>query len=744
MSFDLEKLYNLFPAVYRIRDAEQGWALKSLLSVIAEQVAVLEEDLEQLYDDQFIETCADWVVPYIGDLLNVKGLYSVSKATFSQRARVANTISYRRRKGTATMLEQLARDTTGWNARVVEFFELLSTTQHYNHIRLHNHRTPDLRKGNILELLDTPFDTIAHTADASRINTGRGKHNVPNIGIFLWRLQAYPIKQATAFSHNDGKFTFSHLDKDMQLFNQPKTETDITHIAEEINVPGILRRRLLYDELELWRQRLTDGEKKEDISKKAVYFGEHPVLEVFIKEDTNDPFVKVEPEKMLICNLNDTTISIPDIWPLPPDEYKPAKGDAGKTFSIKAAVDPILGLIAFPSNAIPKEVKVSYSYGFSGDLGGGPYNRHESIEKWFNPLKEKVKWQIGVTRDQKTYDEALDQTQLLNNIEDAITAWNSYIKNNPDSFGLIVVMDNSTYNEPLPDIEIPAGSKLAIVAADWPVREIEGQKRRFVGDIVADGLRPHIKGNLSVKGIAPQNNLNPGELVLDGILIEGKLTIADGNLGRLQIAHCTLVPDNECLEVNSENTHLCVTINRSICGPIIIHNSINKLQIIDSIVDGKESTAIAAPNADCDLQTSSIFGISTFRSLEASNCIFTDLLIVKLCQKGCIRFSYVPADSETPRRYHCQPDLALKDKCQLEQAQIKMRLIPSFSSREYGRYDYAQLSLACDQEIRTGAEDGSEMGVFNFLKQPQRETNLRASLDEYLRFGLEAGIFYVT
>jgi hypothetical protein len=34
--------------------------------------------------------------------------------------------------------------------------------------------------------------------------------------------------------------------------------------------------------------------------------------------------------------------------------------------------------------------------------------------------------------------------------------------------------------------------------------------------------------------------------------------------------------------------------------------------------------------------------------------------------------------------------------------------------------------------------------VFCSLKQPQREGNLRIALDEYLRFGLEAGIFFVT
>ena len=36
------------------------------------------------------------------------------------------------------------------------------------------------------------------------------------------------------------------------------------------------------------------------------------------------------------------------------------------------------------------------------------------------------------------------------------------------------------------------------------------------------------------------------------------------------------------------------------------------------------------------------------------------------------------------------------------------------------------------------------MGAFHYLFQPQRETNLRVRLDEYLRFGLEAGIFYAT
>ena len=63
MSFDVDRLYGLLPAVHRTRDADQGEPLKQLLGVIAEQIAILEEDIDQLYDNQFIETCAEWVIP---------------------------------------------------------------------------------------------------------------------------------------------------------------------------------------------------------------------------------------------------------------------------------------------------------------------------------------------------------------------------------------------------------------------------------------------------------------------------------------------------------------------------------------------------------------------------------------------------------------------------------------------------------------------------------------------------------
>src|SRR5262249_4732536 len=150
-----------------------------------------QDSLEQAYDDQFIETCQDWVVPYIGDLVGARGVFEFPGAAFSARALVADTLDLRRRKGTVSALEKLARDVTGWEANVVEYFLLLATTQYMNHIRLGNQSFSNVRNAGRC-LLNTPFDPYAHTADVRNIARRRGKYNIPNIGIFAWRIPSQP------------------------------------------------------------------------------------------------------------------------------------------------------------------------------------------------------------------------------------------------------------------------------------------------------------------------------------------------------------------------------------------------------------------------------------------------------------------------------------------------------------------------------------------------------------------------
>src|SRR5262245_58454328 len=137
---DPDRLYQLLPVVYRLRDADLGQPLRALLQVIAEQVNLIEADIDQLYDNWFIETCQAWVVPYLGDLIGYRSIHEVGEtgaenSILFPRLDVAKTIANRRRKGTLALLEQLTQAVAGWPARVVEFYTLLSLAQSINHLR---------------------------------------------------------------------------------------------------------------------------------------------------------------------------------------------------------------------------------------------------------------------------------------------------------------------------------------------------------------------------------------------------------------------------------------------------------------------------------------------------------------------------------------------------------------------------------------------------------------------------------
>lgn len=638
MSFDAQRMYELLPAIYRIRDADQGQPLQALLAVIADQVGVLEEDLAQLYDDQFIETCAGWVVPYIGDLIGYRALHNVVPQIGSPRAEVAHTIGFRRRKGTAAMLEQLARDVTGWNARAVEFFQLLGWTQWTpDHIRPNSWYAPDLRRWEALEQLNGPFDTLAHTVDVRRVATGAGKYNIPNIGIYLWRLAAYPLTRSPAFQLDAHRFLFHPLGLDTPLFTKPVTETEVTHLADPVNVPAPLSRRVLDAYLPL-------------------YYGAG--LSLFLDGVT-------DLTRLVVCDLTG--------W-----VHTPPPG--------KIALDPVLGRIAY-ADAPAAPPRVTFHYGFSADLGGGEYDRAATFDDLLLPV-EKVPAPHATIQD----------------------ALNAVVGG-----GVVQLSESDRYAE-TPCITVHAGQRVELRAAN--------------------AHRPTLVlgGDLVIHGAAG------AEVTLNGLLISGGTLRVTGGLRRLRLRHCTLVPATQPALV-ADVPDVTIEIDHCIVGALCIHPGAHVV-ITDSIVDATDPTAAAFAAANgtdaggaLQVVNSTVIGTVHTRELElASNAIFmADVRSVQK-QAGCVRFSYLPLTSVVPRRYHCQP----------ADARDALRVRPQFTSRRYGDPGYGQLAQRTALEIRTGADDEAEMGAFHQVFQPQRETNLRVRLDEYLRFGLEAGIFYVT
>jgi hypothetical protein len=401
---NIERLYNLLPAIYRIRDEEGGGQLRALLAIIESEFNSIEGDIGDLYQNWFVETCADWVVPYLGDLLAVRDLSVASPRTYGQerRAYVANTLAYRQRKGTTPVLEQLAKDITGWGARASEALPLLATTQNLNHRRLNG--MVNLRRGKRPERVGTPFedlrDGVAYTTELPRIRGDRGRYNSASVAIYLWRLSSYPIEWGTAREivpppNVPGYyFAFDPVGNSAPLFNRPQTETELIQLATEINLPGILTRPTLKTALN----------SAPDSLEYRHYFGSQPAFQIQIA-GTPEP---IPPQSIQIGNLQWED----ENWQLPP---MPTDCDP---VAPQVIVDPESGRLALFTPDAPDRVRVIYAYGFSGDIGGGAYERPQPISQRIAP-RDRIRW--DVTSNPLT-PSAVSLTQ-------AVTAWNKTAQN---------------------------------------------------------------------------------------------------------------------------------------------------------------------------------------------------------------------------------------------------------------------------------------------------------------------------
>ncbi len=713
MKLDADALLALLPAFYRERDGKNG-PLRALLGVIARQGALLEADIQRLYDNAFIETCEDWVVPYIGDLLGVRALYPVAgTAAFGPRALVANTLRLRRRKGTALVLEELAFDTTGWRARAVEFFERVATTQYPDHPRPHALRTPDLRQPRPLSRIHGPFGNELHTADVRALPAGR--YNLPNVGLFLWRLQACPVQRASAraATTRPGFYTFDPLGLDQPLFNRPRSETDISHLAEPINVPEALNWHDLHAELEARRQALTDGEDPDDR-----YFADAaggPVLRVWVDGQA------VPAEHLVICDLSPVPTVVPEDWRRPPATLTVAARKAGrpdKTFpaagGVLVGIDPRRGRLALPAGSAAGRIEVGYAYGFPGDVGAGPFDQRPGPGD-SNPLAALP---------------AAAEFDVVIRIPGAATPTLAAAFNAPanpaDAVNRVIagkrtllVLDTDATETVAPVLDLP-DTHLAIQAAA--------------------GRRPVLVGDFSLKGNASTR------LTLGGLLLDGALRL-EGPLHAVSLRHCSVVPARGGIVHTGAGTELTLSLYRCLCGPLRSKKPLAAIVVQDSLIDGDDGSAsgVAVDVGDSPLNVlaSTLLGTTDAGRLEAGNCLFDALVTIVRRQEGCVRYSYLPFASKTPRRHRCQPDLATADLSGAEAAREAMRVTPAFTSVRFATPAYGQLTRGSAPEIRTGADNGAEMGVWNLLQQPQREANLLLALDEYLRFGLAAAPIFV-
>jgi len=747
----MSTLYELLPVILKRRDAEQGYPLQQLLAVVNEQVDVVREDMDQLYANWFIETCQDWVVPYIGDLVAYEPVHEAGQpggaATAEGRLRnrfliprraVANAVRDRRRKGTLAILEELARDVADWPGRAVEFYKLLAWDQHVNHRRLKRGGTVDMRKGDALDNVDGPFDQAAHTVDVRRIDSNHrlGRFNIPSVGLCVWRLKSYSVTQTPGYCLEEVGpqcYTLSVLGNDTHLCNKPQPEPESAHIADELNLPVPIRLRAFaqpvivdgkYDHSEASTDYYAVSE--DDTRSLAIWAPDWP------KKGAPQPI----PASIIVpADLTD--------W-----LYRAQRGTV--------AVDPVRGRIVFPTGQLPKKgVRVSYRYGFSADMGGGEYRRTLS-----SPLGHKL-YRVGENEDYTT-------------ILGALVAWMAERADHPTA--VVEIQESGVYTESL-NLELLAGESLQIRGASGvrPVLrllDLQADMPDAFSVTGAAGSRFALDGFIVTgRGLKVYGPDPAAPVVVTGTHAAGPVPAQNPEgLCEVILRHCTLVPgwglQNNCdpkhpneASLELENTQAKIEIEHCIIGSIYVVADEVKLdpvcvRIRDSVVDATSEDRIAigaqtlpAAFARVSVLRSTIFGQVQTHAIDlAENSIFMSNVVVARRQVGCVRFCYVPPGSRTPRRYHCQPDLAVqalgKNPPADAVALVQEQMVPLFMSSRYGYATYAQLALECAPEILRGADDESELGAFHDLFQSQRAANLRVRLDEFTPAGMEAGILF--
>ena len=727
-------IYSLLPAVFRTRDAQQGGQLQAFFSVLESQSAIVRQNVWQLYNDQFIETCAPWVIPYIGELIGFEPVYTVQLSSPDSRAEVANTIGYRRRKGTLLALEQITHDVSGRTTFAVEEFKRLVTNLSLRDVRPHHADNANLRRGRDWEDQQGPFTRLNRTIDVRRIAPrsrmapagpdptpleiaihGPGRFNMNEVAVWMWRWQSWQVTGQEAFDLGSGGYFFSPLGGPIPLFQQPPA-------------PPVPFARLM-----------NEGDAPQPITRREFQLntGNYYPASLQLLSDDNPGSVQ------LIADGNPVSVS-----QIVSANLMETDGKVCTVPSGKIAIDPELGRIQYAADVpLPSELRVTYSFGLPAQMGGGPYNRTPNLTVPANP-----KWFVVGSPAYPTP-------------ASAVAAWNALPAG---SAGIIVFPNFESYAIDLTGtnaIRVSAQSNLLIAAAQVVQNGVTGSGAAANPPPEWNNSCVTLRGDIEVAGLPLPILANGlaapmGQVQFSGFWLAGEMRIS-GDEFCLQIADCTLTPGRALTpkgdaafpgepSLSGSAIGASVCMSRVVTGPVALPANCSA-RIFQSIVDGGSPfcPAFAGPDlasagATLHIENSTVIGrVWTQLMRLASNTIFWAKLGKRdpwsaavwgsQVQSGCVRFCWLPWSSIVPGRYECLPPDAASQPA----------LLPKFITLRFGQPGYCMLSGDVPLAVWKGADNGSQMGVFQPIQETEAVTNILIRSAEYLPANLECGVFLV-
>ena len=769
-----EKIWALIPEYYREQDglADPPGVLRGFVEVLAQQAATLRRSNDALWDDSFIELCADWAVPYIGELVATRMVSALNRR--GRRVDVAKTVYYRRRAGTPRILEELAADIAGWEAKLVEEFRRLGRARHGLDPHPETLAGPltgsqpggwaDLRSAHGAELAGSPFDEFHHCPDVRRPRGRDGRYGIAKLGFHLYRLTATRLDDVTPRPGPAAKtFTFDPSGRDIPLFARRHRTDDRQRFdweawisAREWEVPAEIRCRLL-NHAEFV---ITD----EVLATLAPILANPPVSlaagDVAAVLDLLRRFhLRRIPSEARLFQISAALAAAPRNGLRNPAAWNPLLVAALIDECGKRALLPI-GVYSSnlaPTTAdedtseasvvvkrfrgdlarfvpVPRELVVAGDLTGAAVIGGVPkawvIDPHRGRLRWLGAgaaPRPRVSYHYGFAAGIGAggYDRAASLiapvTRIIRDggaIQTAAAGNPNFLPSGPDT---VEVQDSATYTpidnrNQITQLELRASNRqrpYLRITHNWRL----DTSANIDSTLTLDGLWIGANGifNLQLRGdyrevVLRHMTLDPGGTDAAGNLIRPVPLIIRGNVERL-------------------------IIENSIVGRIAIEGPgvVETLEIRDSIVDGRASaaSAISIPSGKVIMRRVTVLGEVAVEWLDASEALITGFTNVVNTQEGCFRFSAVlervdplnpaSAHSRVPHPYESH---YLRD------------FNAAFTSRVFGQPGFAQLAESAPAALLRGAENRSEIGAFSGLLNPIRLDSLRAKVEEFAPFGL--------
>ncbi|HET7882637.1 MAG TPA: hypothetical protein VFL55_17265 [Acetobacteraceae bacterium] len=731
------KLWQLLPGIYRSLDqaavpGAQG-PLWELLGRLGAQAATVRRSIDRMWENQSLETCDDWAVPYIGDLLAARLVACLDAP--AQRLDVAKTIYYRRRAGTLGVLEELAANIANRDARAVEFFRRLGRTRHQF----------DPPIGNA-------FDPVAPAWQPSTTYaTGQSVVHAGNVyrciagGISAG--SGGPTGTGTSILDNSVTWTFdgpvgSRVPAVIEGLAGANSRTPAGGFADLRKVYAASNASSAFGELartaDLRRGAQSSG--WHNVSHLGVFVwwlqsfqiagatpvsnGKTPACYSFDPSGREIPLYA--PGSRTSASYGEDWIS-PDEWELPvavrdtlwndyPDQLYPAAffvGTAGGGASTplprsEVRIHPERGVWSWTGTPTVGQIVTQYHFGFMSRIGAGgfPVSLLETVAR------------------PATITPASGGGTALNAPLGGITGDLA-----------IEIRDSLTYAGPTAALTLPS----ATPAPTLVLRALDGQRPmiRWAGG----GATGHITGS-------------GGNLMLQGVWLQGADIVLSGSFDSVSLRLATLDPGTAGTQgaligaaidgMPLAPVHLWIeasigtlSLERCIVGPIRTRNAgaIEQLTATDSIIQAIPTSAggdlaLETEVGSISLARCTVLGRIKAHRLAASECIFDDLATAEDPQHGCVRFSAYAQGSAVHAPYRCV---------------VVPPVAPIFVSRCFGEPGYARLRRLADNAIINpqpgdtilrGAQNESEMGAFTRENIPLKKRGLAIKFEEYAPLGI--------